>query len=264
MALTRRITAEAHTELHEVLQGQYKATSDGHFVLDAPEWDTDRGRVDEFRTTNTDLLKERDTLVTTASAFKDIDPEKAREAILKIQEIDDAKLIEAGDVDKLVAQRVARINEENDAKITAKDTELTAANDAHELTRGLYRDVVIDEAIRTDALDVELGVKRTALPDILLRSKQVWSLDSDGKTPIAKNAEGEILRDEKTGEPLSKKGWIESLRTDNPHLFEGSGGGGGDGSESGRRTRTGEVSRANQDDVNGSIEDIASGKVLVT
>jgi len=56
-----------------------------------------KGKLDEFRTNNRNLAKEKDELQTQLLKFKDIDPEKYSEAVAKLQALENDRLAEAGE-----------------------------------------------------------------------------------------------------------------------------------------------------------------------
>src|SRR5947209_12634589 len=75
---------------------------DGAFVLDA-EGVADKSKLDEFRTNNLALLKQVEDL---KSKFAGIDPEQARQLEQTKRELEEKAALKAGEVDKVVANRV--------------------------------------------------------------------------------------------------------------------------------------------------------------
>jgi len=80
-------------EIPEGLRDHYEE-KDGAWVL---QGFVAKGKLDEFRTNNRNLAKEKDELQTQLLKFKDIDPEKYSEAVAKLQALENDRLAEAGE-----------------------------------------------------------------------------------------------------------------------------------------------------------------------
>src|ERR1051326_2181034 len=92
----------------EGLREHYKKHDDGKYRLDAEG-------VEDVGGLKSALEKERTESKTTAQKLKelteqlgDLDPVKAREALTKLQEMEDKKMISEGKVDELVQQKIER------------------------------------------------------------------------------------------------------------------------------------------------------------
>jgi len=80
-------------EVPENLRSEYKEV-EGIFVLDGF---VPKGKLDEFRTNNRALAKEREKLQEQLLKFKDVDPDKYAESVAKLQELENSRLAEAGE-----------------------------------------------------------------------------------------------------------------------------------------------------------------------
>lgn len=76
---------------------------------------------------------------TRLAAFKDIDPDKAREAFDKLSKVDQKKLIDAGEVDKVRNEVSANFT----AQIAEKDKAISSANDR---INGMIKDRAFDRS----------------------------------------------------------------------------------------------------------------------
>src|SRR4051812_26871123 len=101
MALKARV--DSLDGVPEALHGMYAAQDGGGFVLQV-EGMVPSAKLAEFRDNNTTLRRQVEDLT---KKFDGIDPDKFRELSDKAAKERDKKLIDAGKVDELVAERVA-------------------------------------------------------------------------------------------------------------------------------------------------------------
>lgn len=121
--LKYRLDKEDHEKLDDTLKALYAADGD-NFVLQA-EGATDKSKLDEFRQSNVELMKK-------AKANEGIDMEKYNSMLETERKIRDKELIEKGDIDTLVAERLANQKNDFEAKL------LTATNSASDATSKYY------------------------------------------------------------------------------------------------------------------------------
>src|SRR4051794_20396788 len=88
-------------EVPAELQSLY-VERDGAFVLDA-EGAVDKGKLDEFRSTNVALIKERDDL---RKRFEGIDPDEVRKLAEEKQRLEEAQQLKGGEIEKVVEGRL--------------------------------------------------------------------------------------------------------------------------------------------------------------
>jgi SpoVK/Ycf46/Vps4 family AAA+-type ATPase len=187
--------------------------SNGKFVL-AVEGAVGKDKLDEFRDNNVKLQQQIDK-------FKNIDPAKHQELLELQRKLQEQELIEKGEVDKLVNLRVTTMKETLQTQIDQLTNQLTGANS--QLGVLLIDNVVKDAAIKA-------GVAPTAVDDVLLRARGVYSV-VEGK-PVPKNAEGKVIYGTDGATPMPVNDWVTGLKKTAPHLFQGfkgGGAGGGDG-----------------------------------
>lgn len=243
MSLKARI--KALSEVPEALQSFYTQQGD-EFVLGV-EGMVSKDKLDEFRDNNIALKKQMDEL---SAKFGDIDPEKYRELSERAQKERDKKLIDAGKVDELVAERVNAMKADFDkqAKQYAdKESTLTAQLES----------LVIDNAIREAA--AKSGVRPTAIDDVLLRGRTLYKLRDGKAVPL----DGDKPIFGKSGDPMPIEEWVGTLTEKAPHLFEASQGSGAPRNGSATPVGAGKISRTDTAGFLANLDKIASGQMQV-
>lgn len=236
MALPATVTKEEFEKLPEVVRDHYRET-EGKFHLSL----VPKEKVDEFRNNNIELMKERDALRATAEKYKDLDPDKAREALKKLQELGDQKLLSEGKFKELLEEQTKRMRDDYEAKLTAADTKTKSLTGERDQARAQLEQVTIQAALRDAAMLPEVGILPTAIPDLLLRARGVWVLDKEGK-PVPMNGD-QVIRGKDAVNPMTFVEWITGLQKDAPHLFKSTAGGGADNDRRGGAPAAGKRSQ---------------------
>lgn len=200
-------TVDALPEAHRPL---YEKGQDGKFYLTV-EGMVPSTRLDEFRNNNITLKKELEK-------FEGIDPLKYREMSEKEKKILEKKLIEAGEVDKVIEQRIAAMREDHDNKLKTVSSE-------RDILQTRLSSVLIDSHVKSAA--IALGALPTAVDDVVLRAKATFQV-KDGNV-VALNSKGEVIYGKDGTTPLGVDDWVKALKTSAPHLFEGMKGAGASG-----------------------------------
>ena len=147
------------------------------------------------------------------------DDEQLRAIIEEHKSLADKKMIESGEVDKLIEKREAEAVKRLKATSEKTITELTEERDR--LRSSLHSELVVS-GIRSAA--IKHRVLDTAEEDVHARGERVFKVGPDGKVHPYGNG-GEILRG-KDGEELSFDEWMGELRGTAKHLFHPNTGGG--------------------------------------
>ena len=257
-------------EVAESLRDQYKQVGD-EFVLDTDDSEF-KQRLSEFRNNNIDLnrklsekeqaLKTMGDLESTLKNYEGLDPQEARDALEKMRQINEKKLIDAGKMDEVLEQRTTRMRSDYEGQISALNRSL----DEQKKSGGVYKEkltkVVIDNSLQ-GAVSSVATVRKGAMQDVLARGRSVWSLNEDG-TPVPTGSDGKVMYGKDGKNTLSMEEWAQSLVEDAGYLFEPStGGGSGGGTRQKQSTDSKVVSVHDQDSLNANIADIAAGKVQV-
>jgi hypothetical protein len=204
-------------EVDEPLRSLY-SESNGKFVLGV-EGVVPKSKLDEFRTNNVQLARERDEL---ATKFKYIDPELYHTLASEHQKLKDKKLIDAGKIDELVEDRVKEMRSKLENERDGYKNQFSTA-------RSRLEKVLIDNEASRFA--VEMGCVETALDDIVMRARSQFKLDNDDRAVAFEGDRTVYGADGVT--PLSIKEWMNALTKKAPHLFKQSSGGGANGSGQG-------------------------------
>jgi hypothetical protein len=198
----------------------------------------------------------RMALEETMKQFDGLDPEAARKALDRVNEMEDKKMMDQGEFEKLLENKTAAMRADFEKQQLAKEELLAKATESTQMLDSRLREVTIHSALKDAA--TKLGVRSSALPDVVARSNGIWNLDDEGQ-PVAVDPDGTRMIG-KDSNPMQITEWVEGLAASAPHLFEPNSGGGakgsGPGSSGGRKV----VSTA---DAGHFLEDIASGKAVV-
>ena len=170
-------------------------------------------RLTEFRDSNVELRKQLEE-------FKPLEGKvaEALKAIDTVRNFDDKKLVEAGKVEEVIAERLAAAN-------AANESALRGVNDKLAIAERSLSDYKVESALMKAG--GELGMRPEAADDLKARGRALFRLDDAGNL-VAMTGD-KVSYDPTTGEPLSVQKWTEGLVKAAPHLFQttvGTGGGG--------------------------------------
>jgi len=161
--------------LSEETKALYTTASTGKFHLDVEGGAVSKLKHDEFRNSNINLKKEVEGLKVTAEKYKDVDMEKYDEAVAKLREIEEKKLIEEGDIEGIVTQRTDLMAKEH----TKQVTKMTDSLDVKDTEIGNLQSTLALSMIKSDIITEINGVAiiaEGALPDVLARCEQDWRI----------------------------------------------------------------------------------------
>ena len=207
--------------LNDVEKTFYAQAGEGYQLQ--VEGATDKSKLDEFRATNVDLLKQQE-------AFKGVDLAKYRELEEQERKLRDKVLIEAKDFDGLIAERTNSMKSDYEAKIEA----LTGQNAA---TTGSYNSLVSKYEIEGAATKAfgEHKISPDAYDAVLSQIKSKFSIDNgqvvgkDGDT-ILTGANGNLT--------------VSEFVAGQPEIFKiQSSGGNGNGNEGASHVNNGTAKR---------------------
>lgn len=225
---------------------EFYTEQDGKYMLPV-EGLVPKSKLDEFRANNISLAQERDAL---RQRFEGIDPEKARELLAKAQAEQDKKLIDAGKVDELVAQRVEAMRKDFETQLSGETTKSQKLETQLEV-------LLIDGAIRDAA--ARAGVRPTAVEDVLLRGRNLFKLVDGKAVPM----QGNDVMYGKSGEAMKMDEWLAGLADSAPHLFEPSRGGGAAGGAGATAVRSQRIQASDTRGFLNNLTGIARGDVRV-
>ena len=195
----------------EALREHY-VEENGSFVLAHDGND----RIKEFRENNISLKKQAEELQTKLKNYDGVDPEKYRELTELERQKRDKELIEKGDVETLLNERLASERTTYQKQLDAINTELTK-------TRGELVATKVTDTLKTAAANA--GVRPEAMDDVVRLASGNWEL-REGTPTLVQNGEV-VLSKEKPGEPMGMGEYFKSMLHEKPFYFQTSAGSGG-------------------------------------
>lgn len=215
--------------LPEALRGLY-VEQDGKFVLDAEV--EEHPKVGGLKSA---LKKERDAKDTADKEYRalkeklgDMDPDKARDALKKIQDLADKKLLDDGQIEELLKTRTTRMLADHETQVGVFKTQLAERDLKLKGLSDTLRTMRVNDQIKTLAIDKK--VRREAVDDAIARFTVTgidgvkWDVDEAGQV-VAKRGD-QIAYGKDATRPMSFDEGFEVLSQKAPHLFEASSGGG--------------------------------------
>ena len=170
MALKAIVTKEEFDKLDEVVKKFY-VEKDGKYLLDAEGVEDVGGLKSALEKERASVRKLKSDLQATVDKYKDIDPEKAREAEKKLQDLEDAKLIDAGKVEELLTKRTERMKQDHQNQINEFNKNVEALKKENLGLNGKLSELLIDGSLRQAA--IKAGVHESALED----ARSAWPAD---------------------------------------------------------------------------------------
>ena len=226
MALKAVLDKEAYEALDEGMKKLY-VEKDGKFLLDAEGVEDVSGLKGALEKERATVKKLKGDLQNTIDRYKDIDPEKAREAQATLQKMEENKLLDEGKVEELLAKRTERMKADHANQLAAINKQIDTLKMENQGVQSRLSELLIDGSLRQAA--TKAGVHDSAVEDIVLCGRRVWKLVDNVPTPFS----GEnIIYGKDASKPVDMVEWISSLQPDAPHLFKPSGGGGATGNQS--------------------------------
>lgn len=253
---------EIDPKFHELYE---KDEESGQYVLTGVDDKDYKQRLQEFRDNNRLLNKERTEREKLLEKFKDVDTEKYKaglQALEQLDKLEDKSLLDAGNLDAVIAKRTQTMRDDFESKLKAKHQAYEQAQQERDALRGRLGILVTDQAIQ-QAVSKVGQVRKGALDDVLYRARATWHIDDKGNM-VPRDSKGEVAYG-KDGSQLTTQEWAQTLLESAPHLFEPGQGGGAKGGSRG----DGDGSNVKVIDGNDPVlfgkhlEDIAKGKVIV-
>jgi len=171
--------------------------------------------------------------------FGDIDPEKAREAQKKLEELENKELMDAGKFEELMAKRTEAMKRDHQNQIDqmSKGWESDKAR-VKTLETELQRTTIINDLRNTAG---KLKIRSDMIPYLELKAEREWVLDEEGKAVWKDN--GQVRYGKDPSKPASMAEYLTELVTASPALLEGSTATGANGNAGRSGTRGVAISR---------------------
>lgn len=249
--------------LNEAIQAEYTKTDDGKFRLNVePVGGMALENVEGLKSTLGKVKRERDDFKSKVANFGDLDPDKARDALVKVEEL--SAIDPEKEADKLANKKVEAMKTQLAEKHAA---ELKTSIDKNDSLTHQLEGVMIDQAATKSIADRK-GSIDLLLPHV--RSQARLKTRDDGAFFV------EVIDDhgnprigDSNGNAMTIDQLVESMSQSDAfaRAFDGSGAsGGGAASNSGSTANRGGAKTIRFDDqeaMSANIEDIAQGKVTV-
>ena len=155
-----------------------------------------------------------------------------------------------------VEERLAELERSRRQELGVLQEAYRAAEGSAEAARAELTREKLDNLILTAA--TESGTRREALPDVLARARETWSLDGAGRPVAQRNGKPIVGPEGET--PLTVEGWLAALAQRAPHLFEPNRGGAMRGLQGALTTAETVVDRTRPNAIGRNLEAFARGE----
>jgi hypothetical protein len=257
MKLKALLTKEEWEKLPKDIKESYVEEGDG-YTLDMDDSPL-KSKLNEFRSSNKDLLKRKDELEQVAKRYEGIDPEKyqkAMEAMEQIDAMEDKDLLKAGKLDELIAKRTGTMQEEHSKALKALQGTLEKEAGAKKALQDKLKTTLIEATVAKSVGNVG-SVRKSAYDDVIARAQRSFIVDDEGNLKPNGIFNGK-------GDPMTPDEWATKLLADAPHLFEPSqGGGAGGGSKGNAGGQQKGVIENNPQAIGSNLEAVAKGTMVV-
>ena len=176
--------------------------------------------------------------------YGDLDPAKAREAMQKLEEMDNKQLMDEGKFEELFNKRTEAMKRDHQNQVEA----LTKSAEEHKARAGtlekeLQRTVIANDLSTRAA---QMKIKPEFIPFLQLAANKDWVLDDEGKAVW--RVDGQLKYGKDPAKPADMGDYLTELIASTPSLVEGSHGTGANGN-TGRNGAGLTISQADMRDV---------------
>lgn len=246
--------------LDDTLKGLYTERN-GKFYIDAEGVEFE----EDVKALKNALQRERDgkkSLTEQLKAFEGIgDPEKALEALNKLNKMEEDNLLSEGKLEELLEKRTENMRKDFENQVKALTRAADESKQAAETLRGELSTLKVDNQLQS--LGAKIGVRPEAMEDFLYRGRKIFKLQEDGRV-LPLDGEKQTIFDKDGRNPLSMEEWGSGMTEIAPHLFAGSSGGGASHQQGTGGSVLGKlINAADGQAMSDNIEAIARGEVRV-
>ena len=245
-------------DLEESVQGLYDRQGDGTYALNVegslPGF-VEKGRVDEFREANIKLTEETKKAADALSKFDGVDVDKYRAWEQSEADVERKNLIEAGQVEELIVNEVAKVSDPLKKQIKALESGIKERDNM------LSRKALDEEILKAaNAANARPGAEEF----LVAKAKEEGWTTLDGKAVQMDGGGTPVFSDANPGLQKTIPEWVEETTHAFDWAFAASSGGGATGSAT--TAPNGAANMLGREDKQGfqnSLEDIASGKTKI-
>lgn len=223
-----KLMLESAAQIPEGFEKAYEEKN-GKFYLKLDEDVVPKKDLGEFRDNNIQLMKEKDALAKQLQKFDGVNLEEYQEALKLKQAAAEKKLLEQGDVEKLVQTRTERMRSDFDGQTQALNAKIQGLEEERNGLSQQLSSVLIDSQIQ--AAVNEVGRPREgAMQDIMNRGRSLFKLQDGEPVPVGNDGKPIYGKDGKA--PMTFVEWATGLQETAGFLFESATGGGSQGNRS--------------------------------
>ena len=257
-----KLTKDEWDGLSEALASEYTLQGDGNYTLNLPDGVVSKSRVDEFRNNNITLKKQleefqkRQLQIDNMVAKDDYDALKA-----ELQSRLDKEQIDKGNIEEVVKDRMSRAQSEFTERQAILQRDLEDKQSKFEKLHSDFQNSEIQAKLVTELNRV--GKIRTgAENDLLERARKVWRLNENNSLVAFKQDGTEMFG--ANAEPITVSEYCSDQLTDAAHCYEGASGtdAKGDGDSSPKKPAG--IIPSDMGDVADILDDLGSGKVVMS
>lgn len=241
--------------LPDAIKEHYKAEGED-YVLETQDAEL-RSRIASFRDNNVDLRRQIEAAKKDLEKFSNIDPKKYEEAVSKLQELEEKQLLDANQIEEVIALRTERMRGDYEGKITAMQSSLEAATQSQAQVQGLLQKELLAGRLARSVTKVSKP-NPGALDYIEKVAADTWKLVDNDLVPMSGD---EVLYGKDGKAQLSMEEWVTDLVERSPFLFQGSSGTGAPGNGSNSHGGSKTIDRHDPSAFSGNLESIAKGEV---
>ena len=202
-------------DVDEALRSLYTKQHDGTYRLDAEDDDDVSGLKAALEMERENVGKSKKELHKLRQQYQGVDLEEYEKILADAEALRKKKLLDSGQVDELVNQRLAKAQKDWDSQ----RENLSQENQT--LRRTLSKELIEN---RLSELATKHAVRPEALRDVKLRGQSQFRVNEAGEIEAF---DGERVRYGKDPtKPLSMEEWFDNEKKESPHWFDGSAGAG--------------------------------------
>jgi hypothetical protein len=202
-------------------------------------------KLNEFRDTNTNIVRERDALKGVISKLSPLlgDTENMDETIENLlkelpelkdikQQVEDGKLQGSKKIQEEVENRIGAMKAEHENAIKHLGGLLDEERKGKQAAEHRFKQTQIDRAVTEAVIKPDSGARKDALGFFLREAYDVFKVDDKGHV-VPYDRDGKIIYGSDGATPMSPGEWLKHQAETSPFLFEGSKGGGAQGGDGG-------------------------------
>ncbi|RLB67216.1 MAG: hypothetical protein DRH08_04235 [Deltaproteobacteria bacterium] len=164
------------------------------------------------------VLAEKKALQEQLKSFDGLNAEELKKLKKMVDESEESELLQQGRFDEIVNRRTEKMRLSHEEELITIQTDYDALKKKESNVSSAFDQYKIQLAINNAAS--LSGALPTAIPDIVNRSTNMFSLDTDGQI-YARDEEGNIRKD-KSGKALDPTQYVSNLQNEAPHFWPAS------------------------------------------